>query len=714
MLASNSAFLRIKIVEYQLPKDAPAIEGEPHIAVNLKEKEMAEDGTLAYVQKKKTFYPGIDRCFDSHLHEGRLMQVLITELPDKVVCQLNVELETLADHYRSDPTGNAVKLAIDLNPSGSIVIQVKIYGEESRESASAAETQIQLEANIAHTMPKHATALRPRRGGLKVGKTNEVKGHLFVKKFFRQPAYCSLCHELMWGFGKEGYQCKECMYTAHGKCVELILNKCMKAPANSQATIYLKERFKLDVPHRFLVHSFRGPTFCELCGQILWGIFRQGMQCESCGVNCHKKCQKQMPHLCGVNEKLLSEALLSIKSQKPSKAAEPLPALPDYVEVEKFPPRPSIPLPQIPSPSISSDAPAKSVRSGKSAPTPTAPQDKGLPKFTLDDFEIKKVIGKGSFGKVLLVLLKGTNQFFALKALKKDSVLEDDDVECTLIEKRALALGSACVFLTHLHSTFQSPSHLFFTMEFLNGGDLMFHIQNSTRFTEERTRFYTAEITVALQYLHSKGIAYRDLKLDNVLLTSEGHVKIADFGMCKENIGPNTLTTTFCGTPDYIAPEIINGKSYGISVDWWSFGVLCYEMLIGQSPFQGEDEDDLFQSICNDPIDYPRWLTKDAINLVDKLLQREPDFRIGCIEHVEPLRNHPFFRTINWDKLINLQIEPPFKPKVRSMNDICNFDADFTSEQPELTPPDAKILQTMDQSHFDGFSFTNNQFILPH
>ncbi|XP_065174075.1 putative protein kinase C delta type homolog isoform X5 [Atheta coriaria] len=537
-----------------------------------------------------------------------------------------------------------------------------------------------------------------RRGALKHQRVHVVKGHNFLAKFFRQPTFCAFCKDFLWGFGKQGYQCQLCQTAVHKKCHDKLLGKCPESGRNSESTIYLRERFNIDVPHRFRVHTFMSPTFCDHCGSLLYGIYKQGLKCEDCDVNCHKKCEKLTANLCGINQKVIVDLIEDVKRgcgerDSPTSNPERNPALVlDPSEIaEEF---------------SHSSTFAGFQRSGRITPPATT-----IPKFckyNVEDFNFLKVLGKGSFGKVLLAELKNSEYYYAIKCLKKDVVLEDDDVECTLIERKVLALGTKHPYLCHLLCTFQTDSHLFFVMEYLNGGDLMFHIQECGRFQEPRARFYAAEIMSGLKFLHGKGIVYRDLKLDNILLDFDGHVRIADFGMCKLQIFLDRMADTFCGTPDYMAPEIIKGQHYNQNVDWWSFGVLLYEMLIGQSPFSGCDEDELFWSICNERPVLPRFLSQESISILTLLLEKDATKRLGN-KYCEQgdIQDQPFFRPIDWEMLSMRQLEPPFKPDLQHPLDTKYFDRTFTAERAKLTPIDANILASMNQAQFQGFSYTN-------
>ncbi|KXN88120.1 Protein kinase C-like protein, partial [Leucoagaricus sp. SymC.cos] len=327
-------------------------------------------------------------------------------------------------------------------------------------------------------------------------------------------------------------------------------------------------------------------------------------------------------------------------------------------------------------------------------------------KVGLDDFNFLAVLGKGNFGKVMLAEEKSTTQLYAIKVLKKEFIIDNDEVESTRSEKRVFltAARERHPFLLGLHSCFQTETRIYFVMEYISGGDLMLHIQRK-QFSLRQAKFYASEVLLALEYFHANDIIYRDLKLDNILLTLDGHVKVADYGLCKEEMYYGQTTSTFCGTPEFMAPEILLEQRYGRAVDWWAFGVLTYEMLLGQSPFRGEDEDEIFDAILEDEPLYPITMPRDAVSILQKLLQRDPIRRLGSgKEDAEEIKRQPFFKDVNWDDVLNKRIPPPYFPKINGMADTSNFDEEFTREKPTLTPVHGQ-LTARDQAEFNGFSW---------
>jgi len=693
-------FLRIVLVKCETGQNNLNYKTDTFVAVNVKECILTERGTANLEQRKKTMFPEWNSCFDSHLKDGRVVQIILKKRPDIIISECNIGLQILADKCKGQIVGGpATDIWLDLKPTGRVHLQVKLFIEQADIDKKTEE------------MPDRA--IQNRRGAIKKAKVHHIKGHQLVARFFKQPTFCSVCKDFLWGLNKQGYQCKECGIAMHKRCSNHLLSTCSKNANKSAATLYLKERFNIDMPHRFKVHNYKKFTFCDHCGSMLYGLIRQGVQCEECGTNAHHKCYKKMAHTCGVNQ-----ALLAAQLEKLHKLPNPEDDFQQQVAASFGPGTEQ---------SIYSDAPQlyeqKSqenhskqhyeklwLSEGKSqanAPVP-APRTKSLikRKYKFEQFKMIKVLGKGSFGKVMLACLKQENKYFAIKALKKDIVVEDDDVECTMVEKRVLALGCRHPYLTHLFCTFQSKEHLFFVMEYLNGGDLMFHIQASGRFPEQRAKFYAAEISLGLQFLHKHKIVYRDLKLDNVLLDFEGHCKIADFGMCRENTSNENKASTFCGTPDYIAPEILSSRRYSFGVDWWSLGVLLYEMLLGQSPFHGSDEEQLFTSIKTKNPVFPRWLNKQAVDCCRQLLKKDVEMRLGVVKRIQ---NHIFFSNMDWAAIEKRQVAPPFKPNIKSPSDFSNFDKEFTNASPRLTKGDKGVIASLDQELFEGFSFTRPQ-----
>ncbi|CDQ67092.1 unnamed protein product [Oncorhynchus mykiss] len=330
-------------------------------------------------------------------------------------------------------------------------------------------------------------------------------------------------------------------------------------------------------------------------------------------------------------------------------------------------------------------------------------------RMQMEDFKCISVLGRGHFGKVLLAELKKTGKLYAIKALKKRDIVTRDEVDSLMCERRIFEMINASrhPFLVNLHGCFQTSEHVCFVMEYSPGGDLMIHIHNNV-FSELQTRFYSACVLLGLEFLHLNKIVYRDLKLDNLLMDADGFVKITDFGLCKEGMGHGDRTSTFCGTPEFLAPEVLTDDNYTRAVDWWGMGVLIFEMLVGESPFPGEDEEEVFDSIVNDDVQYPGCLSPDSISIIQKLLKRNPEKRLGAGEgDANEVKEEKFFKTIDWDALLAKKVKPPFLPKIKESVDVSNFDSEFTSLQPILSPPPVSCsLSPEQQEAFADFDFS--------
>ncbi|XP_027006041.1 protein kinase C epsilon type isoform X2 [Tachysurus fulvidraco] len=697
---------------------------DPYIALNVDDSRVGQTST-----KPKTNSPAWHDEFVAEVRDGHKIELSVFhDAPigyDDFVANCTIQFEDLLQN-----SSKHFEDWIDLEPEGKVFVIIDLTGSTSEGSFKNEERVFR-------------ERMRPRkRQGAVRRRVHQVNGHKFMATYLRQPTYCSHCREFIWGvLGKQGYQCQVCTCVVHKRCHELIITKCagLKKQEDTAEEVG-SQRFSVNMPHKFSIHNYKVPTFCDHCGSLLWGLMRQGLQCKVCKMNVHRRCESNVAPNCGVNARGIAKVLsdLGVTPDKISSSAQrrkkisqgadpqPLPISPQ-TEDDRSKSAPTSPCDQDIKDlenirkALSFDhrgeeqksEPASSPNEGRSAETGEGRENGEIKmlqskRMSLDDFNFIKVLGKGSFGKVMLAELRGTDEVYAVKVLKKDVILQDDDVDCTLTEKRILALARKHPYLTQLFCCFQTKDRLFFVMEYVNGGDLMFQIQRSRKFDEARSRFYAAEVTSALMFLHRNGVIYRDLKLDNILLDAEGHCKLADFGMCKEGILDGITTTTFCGTPDYIAPEILQELEYGPSVDWWALGVLMYEMMAGQPPFEADNEDDLFESILHDDVLYPVWLSKEAVSILKAFMTKSPNKRLGCVVSQgleEAIKVHPFFKEIDWVLLEQRKIKPPFKPRIKTKRDVNNFDQDFTREEPVLTPVDDAIIKQINQDEFKGFSY---------
>eukprot|EP00123_Amoebidium_parasiticum_P013653 comp22077_c0_seq1/m.32171 comp22077_c0_seq1/g.32171 ORF comp22077_c0_seq1/g.32171 comp22077_c0_seq1/m.32171 type:complete len:524 (-) comp22077_c0_seq1:916-2487(-) len=336
-------------------------------------------------------------------------------------------------------------------------------------------------------------------------------------------------------------------------------------------------------------------------------------------------------------------------------------------------------------------------------------------KCTVDDFELLKVVGKGSFGKVMQVRKKDTGRIYAMKVLKKGHLIERDEVEHTKSERAILAKNHTNPFLVGLKFSFQTPDKIYLVLDYINGGELFAHLQNEGVFSLERSRFYAAQLVLAMGHLHENNIIYRDLKPENILVDYTGYIALTDFGLCKEDMGYGQRTNTFCGTPEYMAPEVLKQRGYGKAVDWWCIGVLLYEMLSGLPPFYDENTDQMYQKILFSELSFPEDMDPVSRSIIGQLLEKDPEKRLGSSKNgTDEIKAHPFFRPINWANLLAKRVVAPWRPPLTHQLDTAFFDSEFTSMAPQdSVVADTPLSQTQ-QTQFQGFTYVDGNEFLQH
>ncbi|CAI5756592.1 unnamed protein product [Candida verbasci] len=342
--------------------------------------------------------------------------------------------------------------------------------------------------------------------------------------------------------------------------------------------------------------------------------------------------------------------------------------------------------------------------------------------FGPDNFEFLRLLGKGTFGQVFQVIKKDTSRIYAMKVLSKKVIVKKKEIAHTIGERNILVRTSttSSPFIVGLKFSFQTPTDLYLVTDYMSGGELFWHLQKEGRFSEDRAKFYIAELVCALEHLHDNSIVYRDLKPENILLDANGHIALCDFGLSKANLNNDGTTNTFCGTTEYLAPEVLLDESgYTKMVDFWSLGVLIFEMTCGWSPFYADNTQQMYKNIAFGKVRFPKEiLSAEGRSFVKGLLNRNPKHRLGATNDARELKAHPFFNDIDWNLLKSKSIPPPFKPHLTSETDTSNFDPEFTSESTTALKKQMEMASTPlspgIQANFKGFTYVDDSTMDDH
>ncbi|KAI8848828.1 kinase-like domain-containing protein [Chytridium lagenaria] len=603
------------------------------------------DGTTKASTKPKT--QRWDEAFEFNLEKAVECEVAVYSRPSNVLLALSwFKLTDLVEDLKTKHGNNvpanlndADEIWLDMEPAGQLLFRVTFASGTGK--------------------PVETPGLFRREA---VQKAYPRNGHKFFAYNGFQMVQCAVCNELL--SGGQAYRCQSCLYTIHAKCYTDVITKCITMTEIKNCSPMV-------------------PYFCGLGpndAKILVEAFKKHEEdMHRRELEEAERARKEM------EENPPAPTFTSGYVQQLSDNLVHSPATTMLSSGASYPPWHQQQLQQQQPPHLSPKPPKPS----KTQTRRGDPHQMNIPvavhkNITLNDFHFVAVLGRGAFGKVMLAQEKATTKHYAIKALKKEFIIKNDDVKSAKLERRIFQAASAAQhpFMVNLHSCFQTPERVYFVMEYVSGETVL----------TNRAKFYACEVLLAIEYFHKNNIIYRDLKLDNILMCPDGHLKVADYGICKENMPYGATTRTYCGTPDYMAPEILSENKYGRAVDWWSYGVLIYVMLVGRR--------DILDLILSDAIEYPSNMPRDTLSLLHGPARRLGGGKLDA----EEVKRHPYFAGVDWNAFMQKKVPPPWKPTINGATDVSNFDAEFTKEPAVLTPI-STVLPAANQKEFDDFDY---------
>lgn len=506
--------------------------------------------------------------------------------------------------------------------------------------------------------------------------------HIFKLVHFSEFTWCKFCTKFIWGLGLQGYQCKACKYAVHPKCLKLVPNNCTKQEIKdltSKKNIVTKNRYQNMSDLASAMRDPKNGVEIKDRKQLLKTYPSAFVGQEAVDWMLRNLPIRDRDDAITLGQRLLASNYIHHVSNDKK-------GFKDGVDIYYY---------------FENDT-SKIEKLGKELERTDSAEFVEKSSASKEDFENVCLIGKGGFGKVVKVRKIDNQKIYAMKIMNKTKISGQRQLQCLVAEKNIMLNDNP--FLIHLHYSFQTNDKLYFVMDYIPGGDMAFHLEQKGRFKENEVRFLAAEIVLALEHLHSCGIVYRDLKLENILLDGRGHVCLTDFGLSKELDSVGATTGTVCGTPTYLAPEVLLGQPYGNLIDWWSLGVVMYELFTGMNPFDARDFDAVLNNILHSAIIIPDYVPPLAKDLMEKLLQRNPAKRIcSGLTGSDEIQNHEFFANVDWKKMMVKQIKPPYIPKGEE-----NFDKRIEDEGYE--PPEGKGTGNIDLG--DNFTYASKSTIL--